>query len=88
MDNVSRTASRFYGDRAADAANSIVRTKSCKKRHGALCAKINELHATFTEEQREMFSDYDDANNRAISLAFEAIYKAGLLDGIAIAARK
>ena len=52
MDNVSRRARHFYGSRAANAANSIARTKSYKKRHGAACSKIKELHATFTEEQR------------------------------------
>jgi hypothetical protein len=88
MDSVSRIASRFYGDRAADAANSIIRTERYKERHGAVCSKIKELHATFTEGQRALFGDYDDANNCAISLAFEAIYKAGLLDGIAIGSRR
>jgi hypothetical protein len=77
-------ADRFYSERAAEAANSIVGTAEYRKLVGDVIRRTDALEATFTDAQKEMSCELWDAQCARDSLAYSAVYRTGLLDGIAL----
>jgi hypothetical protein len=74
----------FYGDRAIKAAESIVGTEAQRERRNIEKALMEKLSGTFNDDQKSLYMKLEDAGNVCVGLAYDAIYKAGFLDGIAM----
>jgi hypothetical protein len=82
MEEISR---RFYGDRASEAADAIAGTKRYRDRARKRLELNEALAATLTEGQAGLLDKWESESSELECVAQDAIYKAGFLDGIAMA---
>jgi hypothetical protein len=82
MKGISR---RFYGDRALEAADAVAGTKWYRDRARKRLELNEALAATLTEVQAGLLDKWESESNELACASDEAIYKAGFLDGIAMA---
>jgi hypothetical protein len=79
------TARRFYGDRAAEAADAVVGTKGYEEQERKALKLLGGLRAASTESQKRLFLEWEHESGELGCIVDDAIYKAGFLDGIAMA---
>jgi hypothetical protein len=74
----------FYSNRATEAADSIARTEAYEKWRGIQNKLVKKLISTFSEEQKRVYMEFEDTGGVCAGIVYNAIYKTGFLDGIAL----
>ena len=74
----------FYEERASRAADRFARTDKYKEQCHGVIFLADKLTGTLTENQRQLFIEYEEESNASNANTSCEIYKAGFLDGIAL----
>jgi hypothetical protein len=74
----------FYSDRMSDAISSFYGTREHKEQRDIECAKFKRFEASWTTEQGDLYSDWEEEKNALDCIEAKAAYKTGFLDGIAL----
>jgi hypothetical protein len=77
------TVDQFYGARACEAVDAIIRTDRYKDAQDRYIDRRKMLFVSLSPEQRALSAEIDEAYGELTDLHWDAVFKAAFLEGYA-----